>query len=197
MYFIAFKFCHIAHLRTSNLIFLFCEIVKIDTFQMVTWSPERKIKEDNEIESDDCEVTMQLLPMRCIIDQRAISFIRAFFNSSSSDDDDDENGDETKEKWSSGLHLVPPPRFRSFRVKPWKLKVDYIPRKMDIAALREGSLVELVNVSPIDGMVITLSQVNVLDVVGGGDALHVTAFKRCFGTRVCFLKIMQCFLGIT
>jgi autophagy-related protein 2 len=46
--------------------------------------------------------------------------------------------------------------------------VDYLPKKIDVAALREGSYVELVNLSPIDGMVITLSQVSVEDVVGWG-----------------------------
>jgi autophagy-related protein 2 len=132
--------------------------------QMITWSPKNRITLDNEVESDDCEVTMQLVPMRCILDQRAISFIRAFFHN------EYDEKDESK-KWSAGLHLVPPPRFRSFCVKPWKLKVDYTPQKLDLAALREGSFVELVNISPIDGMVITLSQVRVEDVVGFGSAM--------------------------
>ncbi len=101
--------------------------------------------------------------MRAIIDQRAIHFIQAFLRN------DDRN--EKKETWSSHLHLIPPPRFRSFRVKAWKLKVDYIPQKLDISALRDGSIVELINLSPIDGMVITLSQVSVEDVVGLGDVM--------------------------
>lgn len=119
---------------------------------------------ENEIDSDDCEVTMQLLPMRAIIDQRGIQFARAFFHN-------EEDEAEKKEKWSARLHLIPPPRFRAFRVKPWKLKVDYIPQKIDVGALREGSIVELINISPIDGMVITLSQVSVEGVVGFGDVM--------------------------
>jgi autophagy-related protein 2 len=43
-----------------------------------------------------------------------------------------------------------------------------VAQKLDIAALREGSFVELVNVSPIDSMVITLSQACVENVVGFG-----------------------------
>lgn len=88
---------------------------------MVTWHPENPITPENEVESDDCEVTVQLLPMRCILDQRAINFIRSFFYS-------EETEIENSEKWSAGLHYLPPPRFRAFRVKPWKLKVDYLPQ---------------------------------------------------------------------
>lgn len=130
---------------------------------MITWHPKNKLTAENEIENDDCEVIMQLLPMRCIIDQRAVQFIRAFLHS-------EDSGNDKSEKWSSDLHLVPPPRFRSFRVKPWKLKVDYIPKKLDVAALREGSFIELANISPIDGMVITLSEVRVGKVIGFGEA---------------------------
>jgi len=131
-------------------------------FKMVTWHPENRVTSEGEVANDICEVIMQLLPMRCIIDQHAVQFIRAFFHS------EEEGETEEAEKWSSGLHVVPPPRVRAFRVKPWKLKVDYLPKKLDVGALRDGSFVELVNISPIDGMVITLSEVRVQDVVGFG-----------------------------
>jgi autophagy-related protein 2 len=131
---------------------------------MVTWNPLKKVTDDGEIESDDCEVTVELLPTRCMIDQRAVTFVRAFFHGEESDDDG-------REKWDAGLHVVPPPRFRAFRVKPWRLKVDYNPIELNVKALRDGSLVELINVSPIDGMVITLSQVSVDDVIGFGSVL--------------------------
>jgi hypothetical protein len=127
---------------------------------MVTWQPAEKVRGENEIANDVAEATMQLLPMRCIIDQRSISFIRAFFGS-------DEEGDK-KEDWMTGLHVVPPPRFRIFRVKQWTVKVDYIPKTIDFSALREGSFVELVNLNPIDGMVITLQQVNAKNEIGFG-----------------------------
>ena len=115
---------------------------------------------------------MKLLPMRCIVDQRAVSFIRAFFGSGAESQKDEDS-------WTSGLHLVPPPKFRVFRVKPWKLKVDYCPKKIDIAALRDGSFVELINLSPIDSMVITLQQVSVENVVGMGEV-----FGGLFGSWV-------------
>jgi autophagy-related protein 2 len=136
---------------------------------------------DNQVASDECEVTMKFLPMRCIIDQRAIAFIRAFFGS---------DGEETKSNdpgWMAGLHLLPPPKFRVFRVKPWKLKVDYCPKKLDIAALRGGSFVELINLSPIDGMVITLRQVNVENVCGGGEVLG--GLTRSWVQEICATQL--------
>lgn len=140
--------------------------------KMATWAPQNKLTVDNELESDDCEVTVQLSPMRCLLDQRAIMFIRAFSNGDNNDENELEQGKSVKnsEKWSDGLHLVPSPRFKMFKVKPWKVKVDYNPNKVDVAALREGSIVELVNISPIQRMVITLSEVTVVDSLGGGPA---------------------------
>jgi autophagy-related protein 2 len=120
------------------------------------------LSSDGAIQNDECEVTMQLLPMRAILDQRAIQFAQGFFQ---------QEHVEVSNNWTNGLILVPPPRFRSFRVRKWKLKVDYIPQQLDVDALRDGCIVELINLSPIDGMVITLSQVAVEDVVGLGDVV--------------------------
>ena len=134
--------------------------------KMITWRPSEKVTEDNELANDICEFTMQLLPMRCIIDQRVISFIRAFISS---------DADDQPSSWMKGRHVVPPPHFRVFKAKPWKIKIDYIPKKIDFAALREGSFVELVNLNPIDGMVITLRNVNVDNMVGIGSSLGCVA----------------------
>lgn len=141
--------------------------------KMTSTAPENKLTIDNKLESEDCEITVQLLPMRCLLDQRAIMFMRAFFNGSDNFDGEPNDATTVKkaEKWSDGLHLVPPPRFKLFKVKPWKVKVDYSPTKVDVTALREGSIVELVNISPIQRMVITLSEVTVLDSLGAGPAL--------------------------
>jgi autophagy-related protein 2 len=133
-------------------------------FKMATWAPESKVTDANQVESDDCEVTIQLLPMRCLLDQRAITFIRAFVSNEETENDTK----SSDERWSNGLHLLPPPRFKSFKIKPWKVKVDYLPTKIDVTALREGSIVELVNISPIHRMVITLSEVTVVDSLGMG-----------------------------
>jgi len=135
---------------------------------MATWAPKSKITKDGEIASDECNVTVQLMPMRCLLDQRAISFMKAFFNNEESDTEETEVGPE---HWSSGLHLLPPPFFKTFTIKPWKVKVDYYPIRVDVTALREGSIVELVNLSPIQRMVITLNEVVVEDLLGMGPVI--------------------------
>lgn len=134
---------------------------------MATWAPAHKITEDNEIASDECSLSMQLMPMRCLLDQRAISFMKAFFNN---DDTHTGKRKDGKQRWSSNLHLPSPPTVKSLKIKPWKVKVDYYPSRVDVTALREGSIVELVNLSPIQWMVITLDEVTVLDSDGFGPA---------------------------
>jgi len=141
---------------------------------MATWTPVKKVTENNKIASDKCNVTIQLTPMRCILDQRAISFMKAFFNN------EDIHGVKTKsekDERSSRLHLPPPPTFTSFKIKPWKVKVDYYPTRMDVTALREGSIVELVNLSPIQRMVIILDEVLVSNTDGVGPVFSET-FSR-------------------
>jgi len=127
---------------------------------MATWAPVKKITEDNEIASEECNVTVQLMPMRCLLDQRAVSFVKAFFNN---EDIHSVKIKSKKVRWSSRLHLPPPPTFKAFKIKRWKVKVDYYPNRIDMTALREGSIVELVNLSPIQRMVITLDEVVVLN----------------------------------
>ena len=127
---------------------------------MVIWAPVNKITEDNEIASEECSVSMQLMPMRCLLDQRAVSFMKAFFNG---EDSHKSKIKDEKDTWSSKLHLPPPPTVKCFKIKPWKVKVDYYPTWINVTALREGSIVELVNLSPIQRMVITLDEVVVLN----------------------------------
>lgn len=135
---------------------------------MATWAPNNKITTDDNIASDECNVTVQLVPMRCLLDQRAISFMKAFFNN------EDANSEKGAPAWSSGLYLLPPPFFKTFKIKPWKVKVDYYPTRIDVTALREGSIVELVNLSPIQRMVITLDEVVVRNSLGFGPVLGET-----------------------
>jgi len=129
--------------------------------KMVTWNPATRVTAENSVANDEAEVLMRLLPMRCILDQRAIRFARLFFGS----DDEEKNAVES---WSARLHKIPPPIFRSFCTKPCKLKIDYMPQKLDFKALKNGCMVELINLSPLDGMVLTLQQVDIEDAEGFG-----------------------------
>jgi Autophagy-related protein C terminal domain len=146
--------------------------------QTVTWHPRTRVTPNNEIVSDEAEIAFRMLPLRCMIDQKAIRFIRAYFRS-------DEIGvpsgphrqvesrvaprsSSSSTKASRKLYNIPPPLFRSYRFLQFKLKVDYRPEKLDAAAIYNGALVELINLSPIDGLVLTLQQVRGEDQVGFG-----------------------------
>jgi autophagy-related protein 2 len=131
---------------------------------MVTWHPLQRVTPDGEVANDESDVAVKILPLRCFVDQRAVSFIRAFFNSKES---------EKPSFLPPHLHVVPPPLFTMFRVQPLKLKVDYRPQKLDTKALRSGDVVELINLSPLDGMILTLKSVIVVNEVGFGAAISL------------------------
>lgn len=99
-----------------------------------------------------------------MLDQRAIAFARALFNV----DNDCSTSDTSLPK---GLYPIPPPLFRSLRMRSFQVKVDYIPQQIDSNALRNGALVELVNLMPIHGMILTLQAVFVQNEIGFGSAM--------------------------
>jgi len=121
-----------------------------------------RVTPENEIASDECQAALTLLPLRCILDQRAIRFARAFFSGDTDTDKDGHSG------LPPGLYAVPSPLFRTFHVNPIKLKIDYSPQKVDTQALRDGAVVELINISPLEGMILTLTRVEIENVVGFG-----------------------------
>ena len=137
--------------------------------QLVTWHPSARITPTDDIAHDECEAVVKLLPLRCVLDQRAIRFIRIFVQQDQSPEEGPEPTDTR--------HWLPPPLFTSFRFKPFQLKVDYRPEKINTDALRNGAIVELVNLTPIDSMVLTLQQVDVMNVVGFGDVLSTTTAR--------------------
>jgi autophagy-related protein 2 len=138
--------------------------------QMVTWHPLNRISSDDKVANDESDVVLKIHPLRCIVDQRAVAFIRAFFNRV---DDQDDNQQNMCQLLPSHLYAVPPPLFTTFRVRPLKLKVDYRPQKLDTTALRNGAVVELINLSPLDGMILTLKAVNIKNEVGFGTTMSL------------------------
>lgn len=129
---------------------------------MVTWHPKYCLTEDDEIENDVSHATLEVLPLRCNIDQRAVRFAIAFFAA------EDGLAENSNHSWAVGLKEIPQPLFQSFKVKSCKLKVNYTPVKVNVEALREGCYVELINISPLVDMVITLQEVHIQDLVGFG-----------------------------
>lgn len=147
---------------------------------MATWHPTTRVTPNNEIVNDEAEVLFHILPLRCMIDQKALRFFLAFIRQDGSASQPTTDQACTPKQGSRSapptattlkLYTVPPPFFRSFRVMPLKLKVDYRPERLDASAIYNGALVELINLSPIDGLVLTLQQVRGENVIGFGDVL--------------------------
>lgn len=134
------------------------------SLKMATWHPAIRVTDEDVLVSDEADARIQILPLRCTIDQRAVKFLQAFFH----------HVDDKRLPYSEpGQYSVPPPVFRVFRSLPFKMKVDYIPETIDREALRDGALVELVNLSPIDDMVLSLSAVRIENELGFDSVLSL------------------------
>lgn len=155
--------------------------------KMVSMRPTYKFSADRKLMSDESLVRLNLLPLRCHIDQIALRFIKNFFATSDDDDDDDGSLDvvvdrDHDENKSSNVarnkrdHLVGT-FFRTFHVAETKLKVDYTPFGVDVAALRNGAYVELLNILPLEGMELRLSPVRIENHVGFGACLGETTSR--------------------
>jgi len=165
-------FNEIEHPRDSNDGLLMIKIVN--------WKPVNRITPENEIANDENHAVLHILPLRCFIDQRGLRFARAFFTS-----------DEVKppHKWATHLKELPPPRFSWFKVKACKMKVNYTPEKVDVEALRDGAIVELINLSPLNDMVIGLQAVELKDKVGFGSVMGDLA--SCWVKDICATQIYK------
>lgn len=133
--------------------------------KMVTWHAACRVTSNNTVVNDEAEAILKFLPVRCILNQQALGFAKSFFNS--------DVVDESKNDFTDNLHSIPPPLFKVFHTTSCKLKIDYNPQKLDLDALKNGSVVELLNLSPIDGMVFILDQVDVENKVGFGDVTGI------------------------
>jgi len=103
--------------------------------KMLTRHPAIRVSSDGKLMSDESQATLELLPLRCFFHQTSIRFIRSFFAREVSNADDSSDGEDDME--------IIPIFFSSFKVKPAKLKVDYIPSEMDVNSFRDGNYIEL------------------------------------------------------
>ena len=141
---------------------------------MITNHPTLRVSADGKLISDESEATLELLPLRCYFHQRAIRFIRGFFAQDAENDedaDDEDIGDQNE------MPEVAPIFFTSFTVAPVKLKVDYTPENIDVESFREGNYVEILNLCPLEDMVLTLQEVENRDLTGWGSVFAELASR--------------------
>jgi len=138
--------------------------------QIVTKHPSLRVSADGKLMSDESRATLELLPLRCYLNQKALRFIRNFFAGNPRPDEDrGDVGDEAMEDCDAMdedelINIF----FNTFKVRPCKLKVDYIPEKMDIESLRDGNYSEILNLFPLEDMILNLAAVENYDLSGWG-----------------------------
>jgi autophagy-related protein 2 len=145
--------------------------------QIVTKHPSLRVSADGKLMSDESRATLELLPLRCYFNQKALRFIRNFFAGNPrseeycSDDGHDAMEDAMDEDELINIF------FNTFKVRPCKLKVDYIPEKMDIESLRDGNYSEILNLCPLEDMILNLAAVQNYDLSGWGSVFSELAGK--------------------
>ena len=127
---------------------------------MVSLRPDIKISSDGKLMSDEAHVTLEILPLRCFIYQSTLRFIREFFTS-----------EEDKPNTETEYERPPDLFFPKFLVKPLKVKVDYRPHAVDTTALKDGSYIELMNLLPLEEMVLYLKSVEMQNLTGWGSII--------------------------
>lgn len=147
--------------------------------RMVSMRPVRRLSKDGKrFMNDESRVTMELLPLRMIIYQKGLRFVRGFFAR-----DDTEALDKGEKPESDNPIEVTPTFLQVFKMLQAKLKVDYRPENMDAAALKDGSYVELINLLPLEEMVLTLQPFELNNITGWGSAF--SEVTRCWIQDIC------------
>jgi len=131
--------------------------------QMVSVHPDKKISADGKLMGNESRVTLSLLPIRCYIHQSALRFIRRFFKG--------EENHVNKSDESNMDNDPPETFFQVFKVKPFKVKVDYTPCEIDTSALKDGHFIEILNLLPLEEMVLKLKAVELRNLTGWGSVM--------------------------
>jgi len=126
--------------------------------KMVSVLPDKKVSADGKLMSNEGRVTLELLPVRCYIHQSALRFIRGFFRK----EDDFPNESNRSQPEDAPPEIF----FQNFFVKPFKLKVNYTPYKIDTSSLKEGNYIEILNLLPLEEMVLNLKAVELRNLTG-------------------------------
>lgn len=138
---------------------------------MVSLLPETKFASDGKLMGNEGHVVVEFLPIRFFIHQIALRFIRQFFKS------DYPSGEDNNEIDGKDTENPPDMFFPTFKVKPFDIKVDYKPLEVDRAALKDGSYIQLLNLLPLEDMILRLNGVELRNLTGWGPVLVELACK--------------------
>ncbi|KAL5788358.1 hypothetical protein ACOSP7_005307 [Xanthoceras sorbifolium] len=126
---------------------------------------------------EEYRLRVAILPMLLHLHQCQLDFLIGFFGEKSSsvgDTPNDSCGSKlptTKRKTLTGHTIADEallPYFQKFDIWPILVRVDYSPSHVDLAALRGGKYVELVNLVPWKGVELQLKHVHAVGIYGWG-----------------------------
>ncbi|KAK7826810.1 autophagy-related protein 2 [Quercus suber] len=131
------------------------------------------VRPDPLVPLEEYRLRIAFLPILLHLHQSQLDFLIDFFGAKSSSVDQslDCHQDADGSKLSQG-HTVANeallPFFQKFDIWPVLVRVDYSPRCVDLAALRGGKYVELVNLVPWKGVELQLKHVHSVGIYGWG-----------------------------
>mmetsp|Transcript_1787 Transcript_1787/g.3835 ORF Transcript_1787/g.3835 Transcript_1787/m.3835 type:complete len:2049 (+) Transcript_1787:263-6409(+) len=136
---------------------------------MNTKHPRLRVSSDGKLMSDESRATLELLPLRCYFNQNALRFIRSFFAGVPSKSEGEDENDIISDDEIINIF------FETFKVRPCKLKVDYQPENCDINSFRDGNYIEILNLCPLEEMILTFQPVEMESLTGWGSVFSEVA----------------------
>ncbi|GMH64049.1 hypothetical protein TrRE_jg108, partial [Triparma retinervis] len=148
--------------------------------KVVSFHPEQKFSVDAKLMSNDSRFAMKMQPLRCFIDQRVIFFVKDFFDPLAGYEGmnkvaAEEDKERVKEKEDRGEKVddlmearETETYFKSASVNATKMKINYTPVGVDVAALKTGKYSELINLFPLDDLLLDLEPLKLENITGWG-----------------------------
>ncbi|MCO5599249.1 hypothetical protein L7F22_053350 [Adiantum nelumboides] len=119
---------------------------------------------------EEYRLSLQLLPLLLHLDQRRVDFLASFFATpaplSQGYEDVTSSSSSFELKVAEGSENALLPCFQIFEMQPFNIRVDYVPRHVDIGALRSGNYAELANLVSWKGIELEFKRVRVTGVRG-------------------------------
>nr|XP_031857747.1 uncharacterized protein CI109_006842 [Kwoniella shandongensis]KAA5524819.1 hypothetical protein CI109_006842 [Kwoniella shandongensis] len=118
---------------------------------------------------EEMRLRAKILPLRLHVDQDALDFLKRFFSfksPASSSSNSTSPSPDTGPSPSSQNPQPAEPFFQHVEIFPIELKLDYKPKRVDFAALREGKTAELMNFFHFDGAEMTLRHITLSGITG-------------------------------
>ena len=134
------------------------------------------------VPDDEIRMRLGILPLRINLDQDAAYFIANFVtNLGKSGEEniemdsskinveippDSGKNDESNDVSPSSGEIEPDMYFQTVTISSVKVKIDYHPKRVDIEGLRQGNYVELINILPMEGLMLLLPKMELLSLKG-------------------------------